>query len=613
MNVLETFYYLFESDASKLDDGLKKSDRAAKGVEQTLDAVDRRAGLIGSSLLGLVKGLGAGLAAGLSAGAVMGMIRSTSDAVDAVDTLSQSVGVNVGELDAWGAAAASAGGGGVEALAQSISGLNSRVQDLVSGQSPALMDTFRKLGLSLDDVKARASDPLALLREMADGMRDLSTVEAQAPGKKLGLDPGTVSLMRQGKMGLDELVAAQKELGGISADQVEKNRAYRDALARMNRVFDDVRRRIVFFVLPALEKLANFFEAGARLAREHSGAIKWGVGVVALALTAMLVPSLLSAASASRVLLASLARFAPLAAGLALVALVAEDLYEFMSGNDSVTGELAKKWPLLGDAIHGVGNVLAWLIDLVGSAGAAIVTLFTEGPEAAVERFREGIRRIAADVQGVFPSVEGLGALVEAAGETMLLPFRSFAAVVEGATVTIAALIHEGPLAAFRELDNFVKSLGERFPTLQKIADAAVGAMRAGVRGLVDLWRQLVEWITRAVSAVPGVGAALQGAAKLFGGRSKAAPGAAATAATPAGVAAGQAELLTVSAAPVGNVSSAAVMAGATSNRSTSVQVDRVEVTTAATDAQGIAQGIGGALEREMRSAADAFDDGVAA
>lgn len=605
MNVLETFFYLFESDASKLDEGLKKSDQAAKGVEKSLDAVDKRASMVGSSLLSLVKGLGAGLAAGLSAGALVAMVRNTSEAVYAVDELSDALDLNASELEAWDAAANAAGvGGSLGGLTNSMRAFNERVQDLTRSESPELLRMFQQLGLSLDDVKAKASDPLALLREMADGMHELSAAEAVGLGQKLGLDIGTVNLLRQGKAGLDEIVAAQKELGYITDEQIERNRSYRDALDRMNRVFDDVRRRVVFFILPALERLANFFEAGARLARDHAGAIKWGVGIVALALTGMMVPALLRAATATRALWLALGRFAPIAVALGAVALVAEDLYEYMRGNDSAVGELIKKWPALGDAIEIVGSVLVWLIDLVVTAGDALVTLFTDGPEAAFERMREAFRRIGADVEGLFPSLEGAADLIAGLGEAMLWPFRVLVEAVQGATTVVTALLMDGPVVAFREFDGFISGVAEKFPVLGGAARLALDVMKAGVGQLNTLWERLLGLIGRALRAITSATGAAQRVGRWLTGRSEP---------EPVGVSAGQVQLAAVAAAPVGNISSGAVLAGATSNRSTSVQVDRVEVNTQATDADGIAQGIGGALEREMRSAADAFDDGVAA
>lgn len=68
-------------------------------------------------------------------------------------------------------------------------------------------------------------------------------------------------------------------------------------------------------------------------------------------------------------------------------------------------------------------------------------------------------------------------------------------------------------------------------------------------------------------------------------------------------------------ASPVGATSATALGAGTArgGDKTVNVQVDKVEVATQATDAQGISQDIGRTLGNEMRSAADLFDDGVLA
>lgn len=47
--------------------------------------------------------------------------------------------------------------------------------------------------------------------------------------------------------------------------------------------------------------------------------------------------------------------------------------------------------------------------------------------------------------------------------------------------------------------------------------------------------------------------------------------------------------------------------------RTYNVTVSKIDVITQATDAEGISQGLGSALEAQMRSAVDNFDDGVRA
>jgi hypothetical protein len=77
------------------------------------------------------------------------------------------------------------------------------------------------------------------------------------------------------------------------------------------------------------------------------------------------------------------------------------------------------------------------------------------------------------------------------------------------------------------------------------------------------------------------------------------------------GVNAGRAQLGTAASSPIGATTSAAISNTRGGDRS--VKVEKVEVHTQATDAQGIARGIGGALGSQMRGAASQFDDGVLA
>lgn len=602
MNVLETFYYLFESDAKKLEEGVAKADKQTDKLKRNLDETDKRASMLGSSLLEAVKGIGLTLAAGFSATAIVALARQTADSIVQTDQLAQSLGVAAGELDVWDAAAASAGGtlGG---LSGSLRAFNERVHDLTRTGSPEMLAIFQRMGLSLDEVKAKSAQPLELLREMADGVKELSDAEGAALGQKLGLDPGTVALLRQGRIGLDEVIARQRELGGLTTEQIETARKYRESQMRLARIWDDLRRRVVVTILPALERLNGFLEAGGRFAREHAGAIKWGLGIIAAALTGALAPALLAAARAGW---AFIAPFLPMAAAIAalgtVVGLVAEDLYMFMSGQDSAIGELAKKWPWVGDAIRAVGDALAWLIALGAGVARAFGAIFTGGPAAAIESFRATIRQIGADMEAQYPALAGVGDLLAGVAESAMIPFRVLVAVVEGATATIAALIHDGPVGAVREMVDWIGRLGGNFPGLAAAATAASDAISRGLRGVLDLFGRIFAAIGRVVGALPGLGPLAGLAGRLLGGGQ-----------VPAGLAQGQQQLAAAGASPVGAVSSTAISNSRTSSRSTTVQVDRVEVNTQATDADGIASGVGSALEREMRSAANSYDDGVLA
>lgn len=82
---------------------------------------------------------------------------------------------------------------------------------------------------------------------------------------------------------------------------------------------------------------------------------------------------------------------------------------------------------------------------------------------------------------------------------------------------------------------------------------------------------------------------------------------------TAAAIAKGQGAIATASATPLANQTSNSIAnSNRTSSRETNVKVEKVEVVTQATDANGISRDIGSSMNVQMRQAVAGFDDGVA-
>lgn len=139
--------------------------------------------------------------------------------------------------------------------------------------------------------------------------------------------------------------------------------------------------------------------------------------------------------------------------------------------------------------------------------------------------------------------------------------------------------------------------------TLGQVAD--VFTVAASLVG--QAWGSMVEVVSRAIEAVMG---AIDAVAGAFG-KARAALGLGVSPEVAAGVNAGRAQLGAASTSSVGAVTSAAISNTRGGDRS--ISVGQVTVQTQATDAQGIARGIGGALGSQMRHASSQFDDGVLA
>lgn len=536
MNIVETLLYVFEADTKPLEQGTEKASKNSKKLGENLTEADKAGQRLSSTFLSMAKGVGAGLLAGFSVAAISALVKSTVDHTDALADQAQALGVSVGQLDLWDAAATSTGGK-AGAFATSLATVNERIQDVARKGSPELLAMFQKVGLSLQDIRDNASDPIGLLREMADEFAALSEAEAAGLGKKLGLDSGTVNLLRQGRMGLEEVIAKQRELGYITDEQAEAAGRYNDVLDASRRVWDDLRRRFVTAILPALTWVGERFQDLGKFVKENSTFVVAGVGIIAAAITGLLLPAMVKATAATWALIAP---WLPLIAGVtafgAVLALVVDDLYNFMKGNESVTGHFAAKWPIIGDIIRGIGETVAHLIALVVEVGAAFVALFTEGPKAALDQLLGGI--------------DGIG----------------------------RSLMEQVPF----------------FASFGKFVESMIGT-------IVAAWQGFISLVRSALGMVGKVGGVVN---RLTGGRIGAAADAAAGAAR---------FIAPATASAVGAVGSAALSAGRGGDRTNTVNIDKVEVNTQATDADGIAKGIGKSLGSEMRNAADQFDDGVLA
>lgn len=586
MSILSTFVYLFEGDTKPLEQAQAGAERDTKRLRGELDKTDETAARLGQSFLGFARAAGAGIAAALSAGAILAMVRDVTSANDALGDNAAAIGVSVEALSLWDSAAEMSGGQ-AGAFTASLGAFNERMQEAARVGKGPVNDMLASLGVSLADLKKNADDPIAVLTDMSDKLSELSAAEAAGIGKKLGLDPGTINLLREGRVGLEELLDAQRELGFVTAADASTSAAYNDALDRMNKMWEQVRRRIVLFVVPALTWLADKWGAVAKFIDENSTIIAIGMGVIALALTGVLLPALASTAVAAWALIAPFLPIAAVILGVgAAIALVAEDLYRFQTGSDSLIGELAEKWPIVGDVIKATGDVAVVALETLFASADALLTLLGGDRAGAVEGFGKRIQALADDIESRYPAFEGLGDIVRDNVDF----FTEANAGLDELLQSFFAIMHGRADLVSDKLDK----LGVVFRVM-------AGLVRNGINTITGVWEALVTVIERATEAArefraqgaptPAVlplplRAALTGARSLLG---------------------------QATSSNVGAVSSGATLAGATNNRNTSVSVGTVEVNTQATDAEGIAAGIGSALDQQLRSAADQADDGVLA
>ena len=416
MNVLETFYFLFDSDAKKLDKGLADSTKSTDKLEKGLQEADKQAAGLGSAFVDLAGKAAFALGALFSVSAISASVREVNEFVDALGDSADALGVNVSQLHAWeNAVRLSDGEAG--AFTSSLKTVNAEFNSIATKGTGRMLPFLKDLGLGLDDIKEASKDPMQGLLKMSDAFSKLNAAEAAGLGQKIGLDQGTINLLRQGRVGVEDLIREQMRAGVITKEQKEEFDKYNRALIEMDVAYQDIKRQLVTQIIPAL----TWF---LRAARDTTDWAKENKGVIAgfFAILTPLVVAYGSAAMAAGI--KSLMLYGPIIASVAAVvlfsaalALVTEDLYQFGLGNKSVTGDIVESWGAFGEAlglmIDGMGKSLVFMIVALNAFGQFASDLFNDTLVNAVNTFGDSISDLVQDITQQFPILQQLFKMLE--------------------------------------------------------------------------------------------------------------------------------------------------------------------------------------------------------
>ncbi|OCJ20024.1 hypothetical protein [Serratia sp. 14-2641] len=531
MNLLEAFYYTFAADASALDRGLSDSEREANKLKDTVSATDAAAEKLGTSFISLAKSAVGLLGVGLTLGGLKALALTTAENTSELGKQARQMNVNVSTLDAWRKAVEASG-----------------------GDANAFTNT-------LGNMAQRFRDPEAALLRYSKALGGMSSFRAQRLGKMIGLDEGTIELLRKGKVSVEELVKKQKEQGVITKQQVEMTDKFNKDLRVLSMSFNNIKTEIGMMLIPVMQYLLDKWNGLSKWASENKGPLGDVFMVVAGIVTAYYLPAMISAAVAT---LAATWPIILIGAAIAALALVVADVIAYFRGWDSVTGDLVKKFPWLASVLEGLKAV-------VMDTWAWLNYLFTD-PLGALKMLADSI------IQFPMQAIKDLLKLIfgEQTGETI---FENIAKVASVIWQSLKALISEVvglAIAGFKSIENAWKKVKGWFGA----GEDEVKAAKAEVANKASKGQP--QQPNPAAWNPYGVPPPTYGAGAYMGGLSSS-------------------PITTMTSNSIANSKQSAV------TKTNNFKVDNITVETKATDAEGIAQGIGGGL----RDATSHFDDGL--
>lgn len=556
MSILDTFYILFDSDASKLDKGLGDSEKKADHLVDKLKGVDKEGSKAGASLYDLI-GKGAGLfGVALSIGALVQGVRSTAAAYDELGKLAARFRDTADAVDEFIDASALLGIS-EETSVSALKSLDSAIQDTFLGMGRA-GKVFDELGIEVKDAAGKIKPTTAVMGELAEKFKDMERGTQIRVMERLGLDPALLKLFNADLVALQKRMADVDRASGFNLDMAVKRSAEFTKATKgltlevntlkmyLEKLAEGFKVATMPFFTDAITKATGYVKMFVDFLMKHNKFMEGVFIALGGAILYFLVPAAIKGAIAVWAMIAPFALVAlAVAAVIAIFALLYDDIMTFMEGGDSMIGQIVNKWPIIGEIAKGIGQYLKFLWDI----GKAVLGFFVDmwnDPEHAFENFRAALEVGFAGLLEAFPRVK---AVLVSIGETMV-------------------------------------SVGD---TVMGVWNAIIATIQA-----------VIDGVMAGINAVIG---AAQAAGKFLGIGGE----------TGAGLAAGKSMLGQAGASAMGAQTSNSISNTTQGGRSTSVQVGKVEVKTAATDAEGISKAIGGSMQAQMRQAAANYDDGVLA
>ncbi|EOY5688443.1 hypothetical protein ACP7OL_004916 [Salmonella enterica subsp. enterica] len=390
MSVLDTFLILFESDASDVKKGTDEANKSAETLDKTLDKIGITTDGITSSFSGLATVALGSMAAFMSLGGIISGTIDKAEEIDALARSAQSLNMPVEDLDAWGKAAERAGGD-ADGMRDSLTDLAEKMGEASSDAKSGAAKSFQELGIALKNSDGSTKNAAQGMLDLADSVSTLSREQAIFRIKELGVtDNRTVDLILKGRGAIEDMIKTQKEFGVVTKQDAETAQKFKMELDSTKSMFNSLATQAGVSIMPLLTDFLKIVGKTVQFLNQHKDSIKTFFIVGGTAIAAYYTPAMLAAAKAT--LLATWPIIA-IAAAVAAFALILDDFNNYLNGNASVIGELSQEYPVLAEALKGVGAAFKIIWDLCTIVAKFLWDCFTN-PDQAIDNMTKSLSEL---------------------------------------------------------------------------------------------------------------------------------------------------------------------------------------------------------------------------
>ena len=278
-----------------------------------------------------------------------------------VSNLSQSLGENYEEIQAWGNIVKNTGGD-VASFENTLTTLNNGIQQIVINGNGSLLPVLNRLGVSVKNNNGDFKKGTDILRELSGAFSTMSNSTAQGFGKMLGLDGGTINLLKQGSDNLNSLLEKQYKLGLYSEKDGKISIQFSNSINDLKQSLTSVMAVFVRSVLPILQKFNELMLNVALFVRKYENFIKVFFITLSTIFAFRLAPAIYSTMKAFLSLKSSTAWLIILGT---IIAGLIDDFIIWKQGGDALFGSLYD-WLAKNK----------WAVDLLATTFASFMGLF---------------------------------------------------------------------------------------------------------------------------------------------------------------------------------------------------------------------------------------------
>lgn len=446
----------YERGMNEVEDRTRQfSERAPRDVERGLNSIEQR---FGATFQGIFRTFIAPLTAALG---TMGIFSQYTQTADRIGKTAARIGASAEDLQAFGEAAKRSGGS-VEGFMSSFESLNGQIQRMQAmGGKGRLTPILEQLGISATE-NGKAKDTFQILRELAGASERIGKQKFAGLARFLGLDQGTIMLLQSGRVAMDELIARQRALGVYTKEDFEITAKFNDAISDLQQSFRAMAAPILQVITPALTKLAKWLTKIVQTFREHQGFIVAGLTVIAATMSGVLLKAAIALGAALMPLLLPIAAIAGLG-------LIFDDIATYAEGGETAFQGL---WEAIGtpEDFKAVGKAVQ---DFASDVWETISGL---AKDVGVGGLFDAVIGVASELFGlvsdIVKSVLSLFSPGEPSGEWDILK-----SVINGIAEIIKLMVGwvTDLLNLVKRVIKWIRSLGDNSTTYEQAVSAVTG------------------------------------------------------------------------------------------------------------------------------------------